>query len=77
MSQKIYFVLISDTSYKDSFGTKFSFYNDFKGANTSGHDMSHFCENRSIVAVTLYSTLPAVFANTTSIFVDFKYNEKQ
>ena len=32
---------------KDSFGTKFSFYNDFEGANSSGHEMSHFCENGS------------------------------
>ena len=32
---------------KDSFETKFSFYNDFKGVNASGHKMSHFCENSS------------------------------
>ena len=32
---------------KDSFETKFYFYNDFKGANASGHEMSYFCENSS------------------------------
>ena len=35
---------------KDSFGTKYSFCNDFKGANTSGQEMSHFCENSSLAA---------------------------
>ena len=33
---------------KDSFGTDYSFHNDFKGANTRGHEMSHFCENSSL-----------------------------
>ena len=33
---------------KDSFGTKYSFYYDFKGANTRGHEMSHFHENSSL-----------------------------
>ena len=23
------------------------FYNDFKGANTRGHEISHFCENQN------------------------------
>ena len=32
---------------KDSFGAKFSFYNDFKRTNTSGQEMSHFRENNS------------------------------
>ena len=35
------------TLVKDSFETKFCFYNDFKGGNASGHEMSHFCENSS------------------------------
>ena len=33
---------------EDNFETKFSLYNDFEGANTSRHEMSHFCKNSSI-----------------------------
>ena len=46
---------------KDSFGTKFSFYNDFKGANTSGHEMSHFCENSSIASSSNFPIICKVF----------------
>ena len=56
MSQKIYFTSLLrikkfikfrhlNLQVKDSFGTKFSFYNDFTGTNTSGQEM--YNENSS------------------------------